>query len=196
VWAFLVTYGGGLCAGDVVPLSVTVQPGATAVLTTQSATKVFHARHAAAASAASAIAPHAPHRLRRPPAVMSTTAVVAPDGLLAVLPDPLVCFADAACCQSIHVCLAPGASCALLDWYCSGRRARGETWAFSSLEVRTHITRWEPGAVGQGGGMATTLAMEATALRASAVAPLSTRMGPAHVVGTLILYGPRCVVVR
>ena len=178
VWAFVVTYGGGLCAGDVVPLAVTVRSNATVVLTTQSATKVYHARGEAAAPLARA-------------AVLSTVAVVAPGGLLASLPDPLVCFADAACVQATRVVLGPQASCCLLDWCCSGRRAVGEVWQGRRLEQRTGVSLWDPEQ-----GTTAPLLTEATLLRASAAAPLAQRMGKVHVVGTLILFGPRCVLAR
>ena len=175
VWAFVVTYGGGICAGDVVPLAVTVRPQATVVLTTQSATKVYHARGGADAPS--------PGRA----AVLSTVAAVALGGLLACLADPLVCFADAACVQATSVVLAPQASCVLLDWCCSGRRAVGEVWAGRRVEQRTQVSLWDPDV-----GTTAPLLTEATLLRASAAAPLAQRMGRVHVVGTLILYGPRC----
>lgn len=205
VWAFVVNYGGGVVAGDILPLAVSVRPGATLVLTSQGATKVYASRGAAAPPAgevapADVTSPGAAgvRRAPRPPAVLSTVASVARGGLLAILPDPLMCFAASACVQATCVTLAPDASVAVLDWTVSGRRARGESWDLAALELRTHLMTWHPtsGASGGGGdssGSLRPLVTEACVLRASAVAPLAARLGPAHVIGTLILYGPRCV---
>jgi urease accessory protein len=52
-------------------------------------------------------------------------------GALFLLPDPVTCFRDAAYHQAQTFHLARGASAVLLDWYTSGRRARGEEWAFA-----------------------------------------------------------------
>ena len=52
-------------------------------------------------------------------------------GALFLLPDPVTCFRDAAYHQAQTFHLARGASAVLLDWYTSGRRARGEEWVFA-----------------------------------------------------------------
>jgi urease accessory protein len=52
-------------------------------------------------------------------------------GALFLLPDPVTCFRDAAYHQAQTFRLASGASAVLLDWYTSGRRARGEEWVFA-----------------------------------------------------------------
>ena len=52
-------------------------------------------------------------------------------GALFLLPDPVTCFRDAAYHQAQTFRLARGASAVLLDWYTSGRRARGEEWVFA-----------------------------------------------------------------
>jgi urease accessory protein len=198
VWCYVVGYGGGLVAGDAAALSVRVAPGATAVLATQASTKVYHARArgqppAAAAGGAEASSPSAPAPAGRPAAVSSLAASVGSGGLLAVLPDPVMAFADARFRQRQSVALAPGGSLVLLDWCSSGRRARGEAWAFASYESRTEVLLQRTA-----GGPACPLLVDALRLQRSPAAPLPERMGRAHVVGVLILTGPRrvCVCVR
>jgi len=189
IWAFVISYGGGVVAGDKLPLAVTVGTDATVVLSSQGSTKVFHARGGAGGDASSGGDAAAGARA----AVISTVASIAPGGLLAIVLDPLVCFARAVCVQATTVALAPGASCVLLDWTCSGRRARGESWDFTHLELRTKLLEWRPPQPGAQAWMLHPVLSEACVLRASAAAPLPQRMGPAHVIGTLVLYGPRCV---
>ena len=185
VWAFLVSYGGGMVAGDAVPLTVRVGPNATLVLGTQSSTKVYHARGAMVAASAGAPAPS-------PPALLSTCAVVAAGGLLALLPDPVVAFADARFRQHTRVALAPRGSCVLLDWFTSGRRARGEAWSFASYESKTEVSVCGGDQGGDQEGRRA-LFVDALRLQRSVSSPLASRMGRAHVLGTLILTGPRRV---
>jgi len=125
---------------------------------------------------------------------------VATGGALFLLPDPVTCFRDAAYHQSQTFRLARGASAALLDWYTSGRRARGEKWAFaryySANEVFIDGVRTARdvvlldgdgasagGASGAGGG----------ARGGVPVLPrraLADRMGPYACYATLLLCGP------
>jgi urease accessory protein len=63
------------------------------------------------------------------------------EGVLVVLPDPIVCFAAANFTQSQRYELHGNASLVLVDWMTSGRHATGERWAFSRYESRLFITR-------------------------------------------------------
>ena len=105
------TYGGGLVAGDDVSLNVSVDKGAALVLRTQAPTKVYH-RHAGRGAS------------------QSLHATVADGATLAVLPDPVTCYADADYTQDQRFELNGGASLILLDAFTAGRAARGESWAF------------------------------------------------------------------
>lgn len=122
---------------------------------------------------------------------------IAAGGALFLLPDPVTCFRDAAYHQSQTFHLAPGASAALLDWYTSGRRARGEEWAFARYYsanevfvdgVRTarDVVLLDGGVVsaprdGDGGGSGTRELPRRT---------LADRMDPYACYATLLLYGP------
>ena len=75
-WIYTSTYGGGLVAGDEIDLQVRLGPGACGVLGTQSATKVYKSSEGAICR-------------------QSLAATVADEALLVVVPDPVICFADA-----------------------------------------------------------------------------------------------------
>jgi urease accessory protein len=121
---------------------------------------------------------------------------IAAGGALFLLPDPVTCFRDAAYHQVQIFRLAHGASAALLDWYTSGRRARGEEWAFAKYysvnEVFVDGVRTARDVVlleGPGG----TQSEEGSRVRASVLLPrrtLADRMRPYACYATLLLYGP------
>ncbi len=121
VTVYTSTYGGGLVAGDDVSLDVTVGPGAALTLRTQAPTKVFH-RHAGR---------NASHLMR---------ATVADGATLAVLPDPVTCYADADYVQDQRFELQGDASLVLLDAFTAGRAARGERWVFHRYRSRNVVT--------------------------------------------------------
>lgn len=118
-WAVATTHGGGLVAGDDLDLAVEVEPGARALLATQSNTRVYRSTGATARQ-----------RLR---------ARAAEGALLAVLPEPTACFAGARYEQEQRFELAAGASLLLLDAVTEGRGARGERWAFARYLARTEL---------------------------------------------------------
>ena len=72
-WVYAATLGGGLVGGDEIRVRADVTTGARALLTTQASTKVYRS-------------------LR--PSRQSLQASVEADALLAVVPDPVVCFAE------------------------------------------------------------------------------------------------------
>src|SRR5439155_7941992 len=82
-WTFASTFGGGLVDGDALRLSVRVRQGATALLTTQGTTKIY-----------------------RGTSCSSVEAEVDPEALLAIVGDPVACFAGARFQQSIDVNLS------------------------------------------------------------------------------------------
>ena len=119
-WVYAATLGGGLVGGDEIRLRAEVTAGARALLTTQASTKVYRS-------------------LRR--SRQSLTATVDADALLAVVPDPVVCFAGADFTQTQRYELHADASLVMVDWITSGRHASGERWAFSRYESRFDIRR-------------------------------------------------------
>lgn len=119
-WVYAATLGGGLVGGDEIQVHADVTAGARALLTTQASTKVYRS-------------------LR--PSRQILEATVGPEALLAVVPDPIVCFADADFTQTQRYDLHAGASLVMVDWITSGRHASGERWAFSRYESRFDIRR-------------------------------------------------------
>ncbi|MEM1210261.1 MAG: urease accessory protein UreD [Planctomycetota bacterium] len=118
---FVTGYGGGLLSGDRINMDVAVADSASLLLSTQASTKVYHA--------------DADRRAAR----QVVRATVGPEARLAVIPDPVVCFADAIYEQDQRFELQTGAGLAVLDWFTAGRTASGESWAFSRYASRTRI---------------------------------------------------------
>jgi urease accessory protein len=119
-WVYAATLGGGLVGGDAIELNAQIGPDARALLTTQASTKVYRS-------------------LR--PCTQSVNATVGAHAMFAVVPDPIVCFADADLTQTQRYDLHADASLVLVDWVTSGRHACGERWAFSRYQSRLRITR-------------------------------------------------------
>lgn len=124
---FLLSYGGGLVAGDRVNLGVDVGPGARLSLVTQGQTKVFKAPPLASAPGAETTR----QRMR--------VRVAGAGAGLCLLPDPVQPFADSIYEQEQAFYLAPGASLCLLDWVTQGRAARGEDWDFAHWVGRNEV---------------------------------------------------------
>jgi len=109
-WLITSSFGGGLLAGDELALSIDVNAGATAYVGSQSSTKVY----------------------RCPPERSSSQQVtgrVREGAFLALLPDPVVCYAQARYMQRQRIEMAGNSGLVLLDWFTSGRHCRGERWA-------------------------------------------------------------------
>ena len=117
-WVFTSSYGGGLVDGDDISLRASVGAGATALLSTQSATKVYRS----------------PRGTR-----VALDADVREGGLLVVAPDAVICFAGSRYRQTQRVSIGPDAGLVLLDCVTSGRRESGERWVFEEYVSRTTI---------------------------------------------------------
>ncbi|KAJ7092597.1 UreD-domain-containing protein [Mycena epipterygia] len=169
---YMITYGGGLVSGDDVHLSVDVGSGAVLVLLSQGSTKVFKFRpgqHAASTG---------------PTQVTSQRMefAVASAGALFLLPDPVTCFRAASYNQVQTFRLARDASLVALDWVTSGRKARGEDWAFARYYSANEI-------VVDG----TRVAKDVMLLEHQAAGgrALADKLAPYACYATLLLYGPR-----
>jgi urease accessory protein len=118
-WAYTSSLGGGLVDGDHLTLEVEVAGGATALLSSQGANRVYRS----------------PRGCRS-----DLRARVEAGALLALVPDPTACFAGARYAQTLDVQLAPGASLVLVEMVTAGRSASGERWDFAhyASTVRLH----------------------------------------------------------
>lgn len=157
-WVYASSFGGGLVDGDDIELDVEVGGGAAALLTTQASTKVYRS----------------PSGCRQ-----ATRATVGSGAALALVPDPVVCFAGARYAQTIDVALEEGASLVLVDGFTAGRSAHGERWQASRYASRVTIERKEG-----------TLLRDALVLDPAHGDPAS-RMGRFEAMATMILLGPR-----
>ena len=117
-WIYTSSYGGGLVDGDDIRIQASVGTGATAFLSTQSATKVYRSP-------------------RGTSAVLE--ADVRENGLLIIAPDAVVCFAGSRYRQRQQVTIAAGGGLVLLDQVTSGRRESGERWVFDEYVSRTVV---------------------------------------------------------
>lgn len=155
-WIYTSTYGGGLVDGDAISLRVMVGRRACAYVSTQASTKVYRSPRGSD---------------------VEMRAEVDQDGLLVLVPDPVVCFAASRYRQVQRVDLAEGAGLVLVDWVSSGRRASGERWAFEEYASRTVVRR--------GGRL---VLHDATVLRASD-GDLATRIGRFDVLALVVIMG-------
>ena len=120
VWAYTSSFGGGLVAGDQTSLKVRLHTGARCFLGTQASTKIY----------------------RNPAALPSgheTRATLDSGSLLVFAPDPVQAFARSIYTQRQQFDLAADSNLVLLDWFTSGRAARGERWEFSRFASRNEV---------------------------------------------------------
>lgn len=101
-------------------MTVDVGQRAIALLATQASTKVYRSAK---------------------PASQSISANIHNEALLAVLPDPIVCFAGADFSQEQRYDLTSAGNLVVVDWLTSGRHAVGERWAFTRYTSRLHVAR-------------------------------------------------------
>jgi urease accessory protein len=114
------SYGGGLVGGDAIDLTVDAGAGTRCLLCTQASTKIYR-------SAGAGCSQH--------------LKVSAEDeAIIASLPDPVVCFAGSSFSQRQQFDLVASASLIMLDWFTSGRAARGERWAMRRYASQTEVT--------------------------------------------------------
>jgi len=166
---FLLTYGGGIVAGDSITLSVSLEPRTRLVLLTQGSTKIFKTPD--------------PELVSR----QHMTVTLAAKSALVYLPDPVQPFAQTAFSQSqiYHLESEQGSLCAC-DWVTSGRSARGENWDIYEYKSRNEV--WSKAQTGE----------RRLLLRDNLILDkhgqtgmqLSERMDNYSVFGTLIIRGP------
>ncbi len=113
-YTWLVNPSGGLVGGDHVSVEAQLHAGTHVLMTSPSANRVY--------------------RSLSEPSVQEVRLSVGPDARLEWLPEVTIPFAGSRFRQSIHVDLAPGATVILWDAMASGRVARQERWAFTSIE--------------------------------------------------------------
>ncbi len=120
VWAYTSSFGGGFVAGDETRLDLRIHKGARCFLGTQAATKIYR-------------------NPRRHACGHNTQAVVQEESILVFAPDPVQPFADSSYTQRQIFQLGRSSGLVLVDWFTSGRAARGEQWAFNRFQSRNDV---------------------------------------------------------
>jgi urease accessory protein len=120
VWAYASNFGGGLVAGDETRLDLRLGPGARCFMGTQASTKIYRN----------------PARL---PCSHTTNATLGSGSLLVFAPDAVQAFAGSSYRQRQEFYCAKDAALVLVDWFTSGRVARGERWAFEHFQSRNDV---------------------------------------------------------
>lgn len=115
----LLNPSGGLVGGDQLSVRATLGPDAHVLFSTPSANRVY--------------------RSLAETAVQTIELTVGSGAILEWVPDVTIPFSGSRFRQAVHVTLAPGATVLLWDAIASGRVARGERWAFTSLENEIRI---------------------------------------------------------
>ncbi|KAK5133309.1 hypothetical protein LTR08_007834 [Meristemomyces frigidus] len=173
---YLLTYGGGIVAGDGIDLNVTLESTTRLVLLTQGSTKLFKAPSSE---------------------VLSRQCVnvnLASGSAFCYLPDPVQPF-EHSCFEQRQVyniaasdeTMQDVGSLCVLDWICNGRPANGENWSFFRYGSRNEIYLSLPD------GKRRLLLRDNVLLDSEALdGNIADRMNELAVFGTLILHGPIC----
>jgi len=120
VWAYTSSFGGGFVAGDETRLELNIGKDARCFLGTQASTKIYRNPSQRACG-------HV------------TQVTVGENALLVFAPDPVQPFKSSSYVQRQTFQLAAGAGLVLVDWFTSGRAARGEHWAFDRFQSRNEV---------------------------------------------------------
>ena len=171
---YLLTYGGGLVAGDTIDLHVTIENSTRLILLTQGSTKLFKSPGRDVLSK------------------QSMTVSLGPHAALCYLPDPVQPFERSNFeQQQIYNIVVPtseltdAGSLCVLDWVSNGRPANGENWSFYHYGSRNEVYLCQPD------GKRRLLLRDNLLLDEQAMTGgIAKRMDGMAVYGTLILYGP------
>ena len=115
----VVNPGGGYLGGDRYELDLTVAAGGTALVTTQSATKVY--------------------RTPAAPARQDVRLVLGPGAVLEYLPDQLIAYEDADYVQSTTVSMDPSACLVTAEVVTPGWAPDGTAFRYRSVALRTEV---------------------------------------------------------
>ncbi|KAL9113108.1 MAG: hypothetical protein Q9227_002720 [Pyrenula ochraceoflavens] len=183
---FLLTYGGGLVAGDWINLKISVGEKARLVLVTQGSTKIFKTPSRGLVSG------------------QALDVTVRRRGALCYLPDPVQPFGES-CYEQVQTFRVEGfggesngggdgGGLCVLDWVSEGRTARGEKWDLwswrSRNEVREFVEREGKDGERKEGKLLLRDALILSDQSLSTVSGLGEGTDGMGVFGTLILYGP------
>ena len=110
---------GGLVGGDRLSIDVHAAPGAHAVLTTPSATRVYRTEAAGV--------------------TQSVRLAIGPRAVVEWVPDHTIPFPGSVFRQTVDVAMDETAGLILIDAFAAGRVARGEAWRFTVLDSAVSV---------------------------------------------------------
>ncbi|MGH9313159.1 MAG: urease accessory protein UreD [Vicinamibacterales bacterium] len=116
----ILTLGPGICAGDAYAIDVTVEPGASAVVITQSASRIHRMPDGSRGT-------------------QTVTLTVRSGGHLEYYPGLTIPFPGSEFAQTIDVAVEAGGRFGLLECWAMGRVGRGEYLRFRALSSRTEV---------------------------------------------------------
>nr|XP_054767520.1 uncharacterized protein LOC129274797 [Lytechinus pictus] len=111
-WVYAINYGGGIVSGDNIKIQARIKDQCCAMITTQASTKVYHSEDEQVS-------------------VQILEGIAESGSTLAVLQDPVTCFAKARYKQKQSFDVSEDSNLILMDWLTAGRIARGECWNFT-----------------------------------------------------------------
>lgn len=211
---FILTYGGGLLAGDCINLKICLDPYTRLVAATQGSTRVYKMPISPANSQlkdeAMSLSGQQASSLSRNGAVQILPHDFTSRQDLCVricrgagfwlAPDPIQPFASSLYAQTQIFEVEKGASVGVIDWVTEGRRARGESWAMAGWKGRNEIWGIIPVQTSEGGQQGTPrkerrilIIRDSVILEPDGVSNgggISALVANAGVFGTLLLYGP------
>lgn len=191
---FLLTYGGGLLAGDSIDLTITCNPHTRLALLTQGSTKIFKTSSNPSTSTSKPGGTILSSQIAQKPTSQTLNVLLHPHSTLCYLPDPNQPHATSTYQQRQTIYVDPHGSSSLLflDWVSEGRTHRGESWTLSSWQGRNEVREYDPHSSGR------LLIRDALHLTGGAgdnsankPSPLSLKTDGKGILGTLIVYGPR-----
>jgi urease accessory protein len=159
---YTLSYGGGLVSGDKCNMDITVGESANLCIRTQGSTKVYKNSEGKVTQ-------------------QTIQATVRENSLLALLPDPVVGYADSRYLQSQSFDLHKDGSLVVVDWFTCGRGAlRNEFWQQNSISTDLRIIR---------DGKA--VLIDNLLLQNSSSGSISLKVGHSDVFGTMIIMGQK-----
>lgn len=187
---FLLTYGGGLLAGDSIDLTITCNPYTRLALLTQGSTKIFKTSIGGDANSKPNTGTILASQIAQKPTSQTLNILLHPHATLCYLPDPNQPHANSNYQQRQTIYVDPHGSSSLLflDWVSEGRTHRGESWTLTSWQGRNEVREYDPHSSGR---LLIRDALHLTGGGDNKQQTLSLKTDGKGILGTLIIYGPR-----
>lgn len=207
---FVLTYGGGLLAGDCIDLKICLDPCTRLAIATQGSTKVYKTPHSSLGERQKArqgnttvetlASDHAIQNSSNSPDLTSRQDLrvrIHRGAALWLAPDPIQPFAGSQYAQTQIFEMERGASLGAVDWVSEGRRARNESWAMDGWRGRNEIWATIPAKKDDAGRelyperkrlmVRDSVILDPDGVDGGGIAALVAHAG---VFGTLLLHGP------